>query len=746
METRPSNGMGRKRRLRLRRSGSGSAGGSGRAGPGGEPGRGLADRSGGHAMRPDFDADAYLKSMTERGAPDDMVEFLGALLDSREDGEMPAVVGILAALKDGDYNEAKKFLKEAEQDGYSTPMYRYWILECEGELEEALALCEDNIAGGKDDMRWIDAKADILNQMGRAEERLELYEIWQKKFGEHPGWQAGRARALAGVGRLNEAEQVATGIVESGEHPGIACIALGEALMARGDHKGAVKMFDQVLDMDMDEDAGYIGKAEALAAMGRHKEAVEVCDMRRNETKKSGHLKRVRDRILSHADGQGPKRPKESPAGRARTRRGGSPGGSGDTGEMALTITLFSAMCGAIESAGVVRDLVHQQITEEDAEVRAGTRIMQAAMEQVPDDSQGVREAFLNAFRAARSAPVPGVDATRQIVIEELEKVEHRIGDAESLYAAISLFAAEFPDDVLAAVQTPPAAKAGLLDFPQSRHDHNRRSHKLSCRPPPRFSPFQQILEVVYDALRSDAQVRRIRRGIPAKPWRAAAQKIAERAAAPDATFALCAAAAAVLVPRMQDRGMRYMGESIKRDCDQIAAIMSEAGRIPLKRATLVTDAMLEGASAYPDDPTEASGEATVRAFREAHMQVSWGAAAVVFEALFGIAAGGLWTVSDDRDRFDSMYASAIESAGRMNPDMHHFFERMDDEDVKRPKDMDTHIWDFFYGASGLKIEGWAGLAAGIDYKAAACLPEHARMMDACRAHYKAALLATRME
>ena len=424
---------------------------------------------------------------------------------------------------------------------------------------------------------------------------------------------------------------------------------------------------------------------------------------------------------------------KESPAGAGRANRDSSPaGGSGDAEEMALTITLLFAMCDAIETAGVVRDLVHRQITEADAKARAGSRTLQAASEQVPDDSQSVREAFLKALLAAKSVPVPGTDATRQIVIEELERVGRDGGTAGRIYAAAGAFAAAFPENALAAIRTRPVPKDGMADYPQNRHDYNA-DHQVSCPPPPGLSAYQRILKAVYDADRSDARARRIRKSAPAKSWLAAAQKIAERAAAPDATFPLCAAAAAVLVPRMQDRRMRYMGEPIKGDCEQIAAIMSEECGIPLKRATLITDAMLEGVSAYPEDPAKAVGEAAVRAFREARMQASWGAAAVVFEALFGIAAGGLWTISGDRDRFGSMYGTALRAAGRMNPDMHLFFGPLHDDDMKRPKDMDTRVWDFYYVASGLKIEGWAELAAGIDYRAAARLPENAGMMDECR-------------
>ena len=599
-------------------------------------------------------------------------------------------------------------------------------------MEEALALCESNIAGGGDDMGWIGAKADILNQMGRAEERLELYEASQKRFGDRPDWQAGRARALVGVGRLDEAEQIAVKAAEGEKCPGAAWIALGELLMARGDHRGASKLFEQVLDMDGEDDRGHIGKAEALAATGRYREAVEACDMRLNESKMSGQLKRVRDRILARTGGQGAEQLKEGPDERAVMRRGNS---SGDSEGAALTITLLCAMCRLIETAGMIRDLVHYQTTEADAEIRAGTRILQVAMEQVPDDSQGVREAFLEAFLAAKSEPVPGTDATRQIVIEELEQFGQYTGIAERIYAAAGAFAAAFPDYALAAIRARPAPKGGIVDFPRSRYDYGGY-HQVSCPPPPGLSAYQRILDAAYGAVRSDARARRIQKSAPTKSWLAVARKIAERAAAPDATFPLCAAAAAVLASRIHDRGMPYMGEPIKRDCYRIAAIMSEEGSIPPERATLITDAMLDGAFAYPKDPAEAASELTVRAFREAHMQVSWGAAAVVFEALFGIAAGGLWVVSDDRDRFDSMYGTALRAAGRMNPDMRLFFVRMNDDDMKRPKDTDTRIWDFFYGASGLTIGGWANLAADIDYRAAARLPEHARMMDVCRLYY----------
>ena len=689
------------------------------------------------AGRPDFDKDAYLKSMTAEGVPREMVELVDWILSARA-GKAPMPIAIIGALKDGDYDEAKRLVEEAGQDDYSISMCRYYILECEGKMEEALALCESNIVGGKDDMEWIGAKANILNQMGRAEERLELYEACQKRFGDRSDWQAGRARALVAVGRLNEAEQVAVKAAESEGCPDAAWIALGEVLVARGDHKGAVKLFDRLLDMDGDDDRGYIGKAEALAAMGRHKEALKVCDMRLNESKMSGHLKRVRNRILVLADGQGPKRLKESPAGRAVMRRGDSPG---DAEEMALTITLLCAMCRVIKHAGAVRDLVHRQITEEGAEILACARILQAASEHVPDDSPSVREAFLKALLAAKSVPVPGIDATRRIVIKELEKFEQYPGIVERIYAAAGAFAAAFPENALAAIRARPVPKDGMADFPQSRHDYSA-GRQVSCPPPPGLSAYQRILNAAYGAVRSDARARRIRKNAPAKSWLAAAQETAERAATPNATFPLCAAAAAVLMSRIRDRRMQYTGEPIKGDCEQIAAIMSEVGRIPPERATLITDAMLEGASSYPDDPAEASREAAFRAFREAHMLVSWGAAAAVFLVLFGIAASGLWTISKDRDRFDSVYGAALRAAGRMNPDMHLFFEHMNDEDVKRPKDVDTRAWDFLYGASGLTTEGWADLAAGMEYRAAAPLTESVRMMDECRLYYDVASAA----
>ena len=322
--------MGRKRRLRLRRSGSGRAGGSGRAsgagqnetgrisggaGPAGrlglkgEPDRGMAkglrdfmNRLREDTMRPDFDRDVYVRGMLEQGAPKELVDLVDGMV-SLSANKMSATFATMKAMKEGNLKEAKRLIEEAERlHGYDASVARYHVLNYEGKLEKALALCESNIAGSKEDMLWIDAKADILSQMGRAEERLELYESAHKSVRGTPDWLAGRARALVAVGRLDEAEKIATGILESGEYPDTACVALGEALMARGDHRGAISLFNQVLDIDMNDDRGYIGKAEALAAMGRHREAVEVCDMRLNVSKASGQLKRVRDRVLAVMD------------------------------------------------------------------------------------------------------------------------------------------------------------------------------------------------------------------------------------------------------------------------------------------------------------------------------------------------------------------------------------------------------------------------------------------------------------
>ena len=317
--------MGRKRRLRLRRSNSRRAGGSGGAGRN-ETGQisgeaslavrfGLEDGpdfGGGSKLRdfmsqlykdtaqPDFDRDAYVRGMLEQGAPKEMADLVDEMVSLNANKEMSATLATMKAMKEGDPKEAKRLIEEAERlHGYDASVARYHVLNYEGKLEKALALCESNIAGGQEDMLWIDAKADILSQMGRAEERLELYDTWQKRFGEHPDWQSGRARALVGVGRLNEAEQIAVGIIEGEGYPDTACVALGELLMARGDHEGATKLFNRVLDIDINDDRGYIGKAEALAATGRYREAVEVCDMRLNVSKASGQLIRVRDRVLA---------------------------------------------------------------------------------------------------------------------------------------------------------------------------------------------------------------------------------------------------------------------------------------------------------------------------------------------------------------------------------------------------------------------------------------------------------------
>ena len=324
-------GMGRKRRLRLRRAGSGGMGGSGRKGGAGQDGaapaagrvdlagrfglRGepdyykvevmveLVDRIRRDIMRPDFDRDAYVESMRAQGIPEEAVDLVDEAIAMNADKKMCASIAVMDAIKGGRLDEAKRLIEEAERRyGCDESASRYDVLDYEGKFEEILVLCDKRIASDRTDTYWINAKADALNQMGRAEEQLELYENARKSVRGTPGWLAGRARALVAVGRLNEAEQIAVRLAESEERPDTACVALGEILMARGDPKGAIKLFNRVLDMDKFDDRGFVGKANALAALGRHKEAVEVCDILLNDAPIRGRLKRTRDRIISLMD------------------------------------------------------------------------------------------------------------------------------------------------------------------------------------------------------------------------------------------------------------------------------------------------------------------------------------------------------------------------------------------------------------------------------------------------------------
>ena len=325
--------MGRKRRLRLRRAGSGGTGGSGRKGGAGQdgaaPAAGGADLAGRFglegepdyykveimvevadqirrdAMRPDFDRDAYVKSMRAQKIPEEVVGLVDEMIAINADKKICASIAVDHAIKEGRLDEAKRLIDEAERRyGCDESTSRYEILDYEEKFGEILAFCDKRIASDRTGTYWIDAKADALNQMGRTEEQLGLYENARKGLRGTPRWLAGRARALVAVGRLNEAEQIAVRLAESEEWPATACVALGELLMARRDHNGAIKLFNRVLDMDKFDDRGFVGKAEALAALGRHKEAVEVCDILLNQAPIRGRLKRTRDRILALMDGK----------------------------------------------------------------------------------------------------------------------------------------------------------------------------------------------------------------------------------------------------------------------------------------------------------------------------------------------------------------------------------------------------------------------------------------------------------
>ena len=128
--------------------------------------------------------------------------------------------------------------------------YRYRILDCEGRLGEAPALCDGRIASDGSDVSWINAKANILNQMGRTGDQVKLYVGAHRNLRKDSDWWAGRARALVAVGRLNEAEEIALKMAGEERRPGVACVALGEVLMARGDRKGAINLFNKASDIN----------------------------------------------------------------------------------------------------------------------------------------------------------------------------------------------------------------------------------------------------------------------------------------------------------------------------------------------------------------------------------------------------------------------------------------------------------------------------------------------------------------
>ena len=249
--------------------------------------------------RPDFDRDKFIRT---HNFSKEMIEIIDGMISINKDKKLSSMLSIGEAISDGNLDEAKRLIEEAEMlQGDTNYVTRYQILEYEGKFEEALALCNKSLAS-KPDLLMIAYKASVLREMGRMQEQLDLFEHWKTHFRDDPDFLAERGRALAAVGRLDEAEKVIIKALElDDEFPVYQFLAMGEIQLARGDHEGAIKLFNRVLDIDENEADAYVGKANALVAMGKHEQAILVCEQFLSRAPIRGRLKRTQDRIRATA-------------------------------------------------------------------------------------------------------------------------------------------------------------------------------------------------------------------------------------------------------------------------------------------------------------------------------------------------------------------------------------------------------------------------------------------------------------
>ena len=419
----------------------------------------------------------------------------------------------------------------------------------------------------------------------------------------------------------------------------------------------------------------------------------------------------------------------------------GESSGRLDADAVPLAILLAYILGKTVEGAGAVRDLVHQDITEDWHDVTETRRLFEAAMDAVPEAPADVGGAFQKALRAASKELVPGVDAANKIITEEMNDRMYQVARNGMFGAASDAFAAAFPGEALAATGAAPPPEKDSVPFHQRRSIHfMRRSREPTCHLRPGMRALHQIALRAYDAGASGAGVAGKAKEALERSGRAATWRTVAQADIPDATFGICAAAAAVIAALIRGRDFRYLVGPLREDCARIAREMSNAGGISVEQAALITEDMRKGALECRNDPIGAAGEVVARARSMAQMRFSRSVATVSFQAMYELMVGAVWAASGDRSRFESVYESALKAAGSMDPDIHHLFDPLNDEADAKPEMMSMDAWYFFYDASGRDMSEWAEIARRADYRGAALLPENAPIIDAYRSFHEAAI------
>ena len=203
------------------------------------------------------------------------------------------------AIRYGRFEEALRLVDEA--GGPRTcigAIHSLDILIRAGRLEEALTMCDDRLAAEPHEYLTC-RKAEVLRELGRTQDQMDLYDRWNDQFGDNPDFMADRAVALVAAGRLEEAEETTVRALNLEEYALSGYRAPGDLLMARGDLAGAIDLFNKMIDLDENDPEGYLGKANALAALGERDQAVLTYNQLLDYAPSHRWLREARDRIAS---------------------------------------------------------------------------------------------------------------------------------------------------------------------------------------------------------------------------------------------------------------------------------------------------------------------------------------------------------------------------------------------------------------------------------------------------------------
>ena len=414
------------------------------------------------------------------------------------------------------------------------------------------------------------------------------------------------------------------------------------------------------------------------------------------------------------------------------------PGASGDReqgqgmGEMrtnglepdvaALALSQSVVLREAVQTAGTVRDLVYDCMTQNKSVFNPINMMFTDAIDAIPYAPDRVDKDFASALRAAGSPPDSVAVAIKEASQEEVKESMSYMAHWGAVQAVADGFAAALPDETGALAGRSsgrPGGSAGL--------DHlSMLAKTFHAAAPPILSGWSQ------DGQTEAAFYRAAR---------AAAFRAADEAwGFASSSFALGAAASAVMMASIPDEPRDFLRHTAPGICRDLSKAISLAGGSQ-ELALAIPAAILEGALEYPDDGIGASGETVVRGLRATHMWTSARFAIAAFRTVSGMAAGAAWATAGDRARFESTYDRALEAAEGVDPVVHYAFDPATKYSWKKaPFDhADEDTWKFFYDASGHTMAEWAEMARGVDYRHVALSQENAAVIGVYGAAYDGA-------